>query len=157
MRGERKKPDVFLDTSALFAGIWSEAGGAWMILRLAEVGALQIRLGPQVMREVDAVIRRKAPRASGFLALLLDRCGVRVTDEPSASMRERSLALTNHPGDAQIVAEAWFAEVEYLVTLDKERFPANEVLRKAAPFLIGTPGDFLSWYRDRFQAASVPL
>jgi len=42
---------VFLDTSALFAGIWSAEGGARLVLRLAEVGAIRLLVSSQVLDE----------------------------------------------------------------------------------------------------------
>jgi hypothetical protein len=35
-------PDIFLDTSALFSGIWSETGGARMLLKLGEATAIKL-------------------------------------------------------------------------------------------------------------------
>ena len=37
---------VFLDTSALFAGIWSASGGARMILKLGEADTIQLLISP---------------------------------------------------------------------------------------------------------------
>jgi predicted nucleic acid-binding protein len=155
MGDQAKRVRVFLDTSALFAGIWSDAGGARMILKLGESRALEIWAGPQVLREIEAVICRKTPGATAFLALLLDRSGIRVVAAPSAKSVQEWLPLTGHPGDARVLAEACGAGADYLVTLDKEHLLNRQVLRKAAPFPIGTPGDFLSWYRQQLLSSRI--
>ena len=62
---------AFLDTSALFAAIWSEEGGGRMLLRLGEAGAVQIVVSRQVLAELERAIRSKAPHALGSLAVLL--------------------------------------------------------------------------------------
>ncbi|MER3457868.1 MAG: hypothetical protein C4309_03825 [Chloroflexota bacterium] len=141
---------VFLDTSALFAGIWSAEGGARMILKLGEAGAIRLLVSPQVLAEAESALRRKAPETLGLLALLLDRSRAEVVSAPTPEAIQASQALTGHPGDAQILAAAWAAGADYFVTLDRESFVDQPDLRGAVPFPLGTPGDFLAWYRQRF-------
>jgi len=140
---------VFLDTSALFAGIWSAEGGARLVLRLAEVGAIRLLVSSQVLDEIERALRRKAPETLGLLALLLDRSGIEVVPPPTPKVVQDSQALISHPGDAQMLAAAWAAGVDYFVTLDRKHFLDNQALRAAVPFPIGTPGDFLAWYRGQ--------
>ncbi len=160
----RGKVRVFLDTSALFAGVWSPAGGAREVLKLAELGAIQLWASPLVLEELERALRRKAPpsAASGeeatsdalrWLALLLDRIDMQLVRTLAPQAVEWSGRLINHPGDAHILASARSAQVDYLVTLDREHFLDNAALRQEAPFLIGTPGDFLAWLRKRWQLA----
>ena len=146
------KVRAFLDTSALFAGIWSVEGGARMILKLGEAGAIRLLVSPQVLSEIEGTLRRKAPDLLGLLTLLLDRSGVETVPSSALEVVQESQALTGHPGDAQILAAAWVAEVDYFVTLDRKHFLDNPGLKEAVPFPIGTPGDFLSWYRGQFVA-----
>jgi predicted nucleic acid-binding protein len=143
------KTRVFLDASALFAGIWSDQGGARMVLRLGEAGAIQLLVSAQVLDEAEAALRRKAPQTLGVLALLLERSGVRVVPSPQSDVVQRSRTLTGHAGDAQVLAAAWFSQVDYFVTLDRKHFLDNAALRETAPFPIGTPGDFLAWHRGQ--------
>jgi predicted nucleic acid-binding protein len=140
---------VFLDTSALFAGIWSAEGGGRMILKLGEAGAIRLLVSPKVLEEVESVLRRKAPDDLGLLALLLARSGVEVVPSPTPKAVQDSHALIGHPGDAQVLAAAWVVEVDYFVTLDRRHFLDNPVLIDAVPFPVGTPGDFLAWYREQ--------
>jgi len=144
-----KKVRAFLDTSALFSGIWSDSGGSRMILKLGEAEAIEIWLGPSVLKEASAVIRRKAVQALPGMAALLEACHIRIGPRANPAKRRRSCALTDHPGDAQVLAEAWTAGIDFFVTLDKEHFLGNRLLRSSVPFTLGTPGDFLTWFRGQ--------
>lgn len=75
-------PNLFLDTSALFAGIWSATGGARMLLKLGEARAVQLKASSQVLTEFESVLRRKAPQNLGALALLLDRSRIELATAP---------------------------------------------------------------------------
>jgi len=146
-----RKIKVFLDTSALFAGIWSAEGGARMMLKLGEAGVIGSLVSPQVLTEIERSLREKAPDSLGKLALLLDKSGAEVLPAAAPGVLERCQAIVPHPGDAQVIASAWNSQAEYFVTLDQKHFLANEPLRDMAPFIIGTPGDFLAWLRERLS------
>lgn len=147
------EPSVFLDTSALFAGIWSAEGGGRMILKLGEAGALRLLVGPQVLAEIEGALRRKAPDLLGTMILLLDRSQVETVPSPAPETLSQSQALIDHPGDAQVLAAAWTAEADFFVTLDRKHFLENLDLQEAVPFPLGTPGDFLDWYRKQILAS----
>jgi predicted nucleic acid-binding protein len=146
-------PRVFLDTSALFAAIWSADGGARAILELAEARAIHLLVSPQVLAEIEEAVRRKLPGMLGTLALLLDHTGVTVLPVPSEQVVAAHMALTGHAGDAHVVAAARCGQVDYFVSLDRKHFLDNTALRAALPFPIGTPGDFLAWYRAQLLEA----
>lgn len=139
------KSRLFLDTSALFAAIWSAEGGARMLLRLGEAGVVQLVVSGQVLQEIERVLRRKAPVQLGALALLLDAARVEVAPPARSDLIELSRALTGYDADALVLAAAWGAEVDFFVTLDKRHFLDNAALRRAVRFRIGTPGDALAW------------
>jgi len=143
---------VFLDTSALFAGIWSAKGGARAILKLGEARSIHILVGPQVLVEIDTALREKAPERLAHLAMLLDLSEVAVAPLPPQVVVNRSFELIGHAGDAQVLASAWHSSVDYFVTLDRQHFLSNVALRSALPFPLGTPGDFLTWFRERVRS-----
>jgi predicted nucleic acid-binding protein len=120
-----------------------------MILKVGEAGAILPLTCSEVIRELESAFKRKAPEALGDLALLLDRSGLDITPSPVKSRVDQCLKLIDHIGDAKILASAWSAEVDYFVTLDRKHFIQNERLLKETPFLIGTPGDFLEWFRQQ--------
>lgn len=140
---------VFLDTSALFAGVWSESGGARLLLKLGEARAIRILVSPQVLQEAEGALRRKAPEALALFTVLLDRTGAEVVQSAPPGEASEYLKRTGHPGDAQVIADAAGAQADFLVTLDKEHLLSNSPLRKALGFRLGTPGDFLEWFRRR--------
>jgi predicted nucleic acid-binding protein len=144
------RPKVFLNTSALFAGLWSDLGGARQVLKLAEAGMVTLAISPQVLSEIENNLRRKAPEQLGKLAVLLDRVGLVLTKTAPESLFETALTLTGHPGDGRVLADAWESGVDFFVTLDRQHFLDNEGLRTALPFPLGTPGDFLLWYRQNY-------
>ena len=145
------KVNVFLDTSALFAGIWSSTGGARMILRLGEAGVINIQVCALVLNEIDNVFRKKSPDNLSYLALILDRSGTTVAPNPSEDFFRKCYQLIPHKGDAEIIAAAWEIMTDFFVTLDRRHFIDNASLVKVVPFPIGTPGDFLAWFRGRFS------
>ncbi len=144
------KPRLFLDTSALFAGIWSAEGGARMLLRLGEAEAVQILVSPQVLQEIEEVVRRKAVHHLPTLAVLIDRSRASVVTAAPADVLASCQALIVHPGAARILADAWHGQAEYLVT-HKAHFLDVPGLAHQLPFLLGTPGDSLAWYRSQFH------
>ncbi|MFH1085017.1 MAG: PIN domain-containing protein [Chloroflexota bacterium] len=142
------KPKVFLDTSALFAAVHSEIGGARLILKLGEAGAIALWVGPTVLKEAEAVLDRKSPRSKPLLALLLDRCGLVVGGTPDDVTLRQAITVVGYAPDAQIVAEALALGADYLVSFDRQHLVGNPHASELA-FLIGTAGDLLAWYRQR--------
>lgn len=145
---------VFLDTSAVFAAVMSESGGARLILKLGESEAVSLWVGPWVLREAEAVLARKSPGSKAALALLLDRARVRVTPPADDVSLATAQAAVGYLPDAQIVAEALTAGADYLVSFDREHLVGRADL-SALPFPIGTAGDFLAWYRLRLAAGEI--
>ena len=143
-------PDIFLDTSALFSGIWSAVGGARMLLKLGEARAVNLHVSSQVLTEIENVLRHKAPQSLGALALLLDRSQINVVLQISEDQLAIGRSLVSYAPDALVLAAAWESGLDYFVTLDRKHFLNNQQLHEMAPFKIGTPGDCLTWYRNLY-------
>jgi len=141
-------PDIFLDTSALFSGIWSATGSARMLLKLGEAQAVKLTVSSQVLTEIESVLRHKAPQNLGVLALLLDRSYFRVVSQIPAEHIAHCETIVDYKPDALVLAAAWTAEIDYFVTLDSKHFLDNQQLPTLAPFPVGTPGSCLAWYRS---------
>jgi predicted nucleic acid-binding protein len=77
-----KNRNVFLDTMAVFAAMLSPNGGARKLFQLGEAGLLRLFIGPNVLRECDEVVRRKAPASHSTLAQLLEIGRVETTPAP---------------------------------------------------------------------------
>ena len=122
-----------------------------MLLKLGEVGSVQLLVSPQVLHEIETVIRRKTPGQLPILAMLLDRSQVEVVQAAPAGLLERCQALISHPGEAHILADTWNSGASFLVTLDRAHLLGAPSLAGALPFILGTPGDCLFWYRNTLR------
>jgi len=143
----RKRLRVFLDTSVLFSAVLSDTGGARELFRLGEAGLLNLVVGPNVLREADEVVRRKAPASLPTLARLLAAGGVQSGPAATAGQIESARGLVAYEPDARVLAEAMQSGADWFVTHDKEHFLKIKPTLPL-PFEIGTPGDLL----QRFKA-----
>ena len=144
-----KNRKVFLDTSVVFAAVLSPTGGARKLFQLGETGLLKLFIGPNVLRECDEVVRRKAPASLSTLAQLLEKGGVETTPTPTQKMIEFARSMVAYEPDAYVLAEAISAEPDWFVTHDKEHF-LKERKDPGLVFHIGTPGDLIQSIKDDF-------
>jgi predicted nucleic acid-binding protein len=121
-----------------------------MLLRLGEAEVVELLVSSQVLEEIEDVIRRIAALLLPTLAVLLDRSRCCVVPMAPDDLTGRCLELVNHKGDAQILADAWHNQVDYLVTLDRAHFLDVPGLTEILPFPVGKPGDCLGWVRSGF-------
>ena len=138
---------LFLDTSALFSGMLSPTGGARALLILGEFERIRLVVSPEVINELERVLRRKAPELLVDVACLLDRARLEIGKSGTSAEIERCRVLTGHQGDAHILAAALRAQVDFLVTLDREHLLGNPAVNRKAGLRLGTPGDALAWLR----------
>lgn len=142
---------VFLDTSVLFAAVWSESVGSRLILKLGEMGAASLWVGPSVLREAEAALKRKSPESRPHMALLLDRAQVQVGPEAGTAVLAQARSAVDYAPDAQVLAEALELKVDYFVSLDREHLVGNP-RTESLPFAVGTSGEFLEYYRQQIAA-----
>ncbi|MCO6451149.1 MAG: PIN domain-containing protein [Caldilineales bacterium] len=142
------RPRIFLDSGALLSGFWPGDEAARGLLRLGELGAVQLVVDGAVLGEVEAVLRQYAPRSLSDLAFTLDQSGFQIVALPDPVLVRACLKLVPER-DAAIVAAAWSAQVSYFVTLEKSTLVHNVPLRGLAPFEPGTPADCLRWWRQQ--------
>ena len=143
---------IFLDTSAIFAGIWSARGGGRVLLGLGEAGAIALLTSRLALHELEGALRTKAPDALGTLALILDRAQFTIVGPPNEDQLALTRNVVDHGGDAHILGSALGGQVEFFVTLDQKHILASERLASGMPFKLGTPGECLSWLRRRLRA-----
>lgn len=137
MTGTAKK--VFLDTSAIFAAVLSESGGARKLMQLGEAGVFQLLMGSYVLRECEEVVKRKYPESLPGLAYLLEVSGVEITSGPGREEIQAARSILSYQPDAYIFAEAMAADPDWFITHDRAHF-LNERARFEVPFQLGTPG-----------------
>ena len=143
---ERRRWQVFIDTSALIAGILSPTGAAHEVLRLCEAHVVQAVMSRQVLVEADRNLADKLPALLLDYRTFLKHLTPRIVADPPRESVERAKELIHH-NDAPILAAALLANVDYLVTWNTRHFQKKAV-RDAAPFPIVTPGEFLEAFRQ---------
>lgn len=144
------KPDLFLDSSALFAGVVSVDGASRALLVLAEGELITITVSEQVVAETERAVARKVPRALLTYREVLRSMGLRIVHNPSPQDVEAHRDIISHPPDVlPIFVAAMQAGVDYLVTLNRRHFMNDPRVAARARLRIGTPGDALAWVRGR--------
>lgn len=145
------KPNLFLDSSALFAGVVSATGASRALLILAEAGAITITISEQVIVETERAVAQKALSALPFLREALRATHFRMAPAPS---REQVIAqhdLVADPTDIPIVLAAMNAQVDYLVTFNRRHFLDDPAVAQKSGLRIGSPADALTWIRSQSQ------
>jgi predicted nucleic acid-binding protein len=131
--------NLFLDSSALVAGIVSAGGAARALLLLAESGHITVIISEQVLAETERAIARKTPRALGDLRQAIRASRARIVHAPSAEAVASHPHLVSHAADIPIVLAAMQARVAYLVTLNRKHFIDDPTVAEMAGLSIGTP------------------
>jgi len=143
------KPDVFLDSSALIAGIVSEHGAARALLQLGEAEHIFLTVSEQVIAEVERNLARKAPKALPFAREMIIRANVRIRRDPSPTAVSEHLDWISHAADVPILVAARQAKVDYLATLNTRHFLKDPGVSQRSGLRLGTPGDALAWVREK--------
>lgn len=143
---ERRRWKVFLDTSALLAGIISPTGAAHEVLRLCEAGVIEPVMSRQVLVEADRNLRAKLPVLVPDFQDFLRHLAPTIVEDPPAQAVERAAHII-HDKDAPILAAAMEASVDYLVTWNTRHF-GKAAVRIYARMPLVTPGEFLTAFRQ---------
>jgi predicted nucleic acid-binding protein len=145
------KSDIFLDSSALIAGIVSGRGAARALLLLGEDEKIILTVTEQVIVEVERNLARKAPKALPFSRQIILSANIRILRDPSKEEVQKHLDWISHPADVPILVAARRANVDFLATLNTKHFLVDPGVSKRSGLRIGTPGDALSWVRERLS------
>ena len=144
--------NIFLDSSALFAGVVSSEGAARVLLLLAETGHIAATISEQVLAETERAVARKVPQAINDFRQAILASRVQIVRDPSPEEVKTNLDLISHAADVPIVLAAMGAKVDYLVTLNRKHFIDDPGVSIKSGLRIGTPGDALRWVRDQISA-----
>jgi predicted nucleic acid-binding protein len=142
-------PDIFLDSSALFAGVVSSSGAARALLLLAEAGLIAITISEQVVAETEQAVARKVPSALAYYREALRSTGLRIAPDPSLEEIEAHRDVVAHQADVSIVVAAMNVGTDYLVTFNLRHFVDDPGVAARSGLRIGTPGDALAWVREQ--------
>jgi predicted nucleic acid-binding protein len=140
-------PELFLDSSALFAGVVSADSASRALLLLAERGLIVVTVSGQVVAETERAIARKVPQALLALRKAVRSTRLRIVRDPSPRDVAAHEKLSAHRPDVPIVVAAMQAETDYLVTLNRRHFIDDPGVAVRSELRIGTPGDALAWVR----------
>lgn len=146
-------PDLFFDSSALFAGIVSASGASRALLVLAEAGQVAITVFEQVVAETERAVARKIPRALPDFREAIRATGLRIARDPSPVEIEAYADIIVHPADVPIVVAAIQVKTDYLVTLNRRHFIDDPAVADRSKLRIGTPGAALAWARRTLAEA----
>jgi|CXWL01.1.fsa_nt_gi predicted nucleic acid-binding protein len=142
---KRRRWNVFIDTSALIAGILSPTGAAHEVLRLCESGVVKAVMSRQVLVEADRNLSEKFSVLLSEYRLFLKQLSPLIVDDPSRASVDQARKIIRH-NDAPILAAAIEEGVDYLVTWNTRHFQKKSV-RDHAQLPILTPGEFLEEFR----------
>jgi predicted nucleic acid-binding protein len=140
-------PDLFFDSSALFAGIVSAGGASRALLLLAEARVLTVTVSEQGVAETERAVARKVPQALLEFRSALRSTGLRLVPDPAPGDVEARRGIVPHEADVPIVVAAMNARSDYLVTLNRRHFLDDPEVAVRAGLPIGSPGDALAWVR----------
>ena len=143
-----QKVNIFLDSSALIAGIISETGAAHVLLQLGETEDIVLLISEVVLHETKNSIARKSPENLDNAEKEIQKSGIKILQDPSYEEIHANLYLMDDPDDVPILLAAIKAKVDYLATHDHKHFLDDPKVAERSGLRIGTPGDVLAWLRE---------
>ena len=144
-----KKLNIFLDSSALIAGVLSETGAAHVLLLLGESEDILLTVSEMVIVESERSIALKSPQNIPILRNSIVTSNLKIVRDPSAKEVETNLYLISDPNDVPVLLAAMKAKVDYLVTHNRKHFLDDPKVAERSGLRIGTPGDALAWLREQ--------
>ncbi|MCK6584431.1 MAG: PIN domain-containing protein [Anaerolineales bacterium] len=146
------KIKVFLDSSAVMAGVISSAGAARVLLVMSENGQIETFISEQVIVESERSIAKKVPQALPEFRQTLKDANLKVVHNPTQEEIEENLSLIADPDDVPILLAAMRTHVDYLATHNRKHFLNDPKVAEKAGLKIGTPGDVLAWIRENLSS-----
>lgn len=142
------KIKVFLDSSAVIAGVISSVGAARVLLVMSENGQIETFISEQVIAESERSIAKKVPHALPEFRQTLKDASLKVIHNPTSEEIKENLYLIADPDDVPILLAAMKIHVDYLATHNRKHFLDDPKVAERAGTKIGTPGDVLVWIRE---------
>lgn len=146
------KTKVFLDSSAIVAGVISDSGAARVLLVMSENGEIEAFISEQVVTESERTIAKKVPHALPDFRQTLKDAKPKIIHNPTQKEIEENLYLIADPDDVPILLAAMKAHVDYLATHNRKHFLADPKVAERSGIKIGTPGDVLVWIRENLKS-----
>jgi predicted nucleic acid-binding protein len=141
------RPELFFDSSALFAGIVSASGASRALLLLAEAEQVAVTVSEQVVAETERAVACKIPRALTEFREAVRATGLRIVRDPTPDEIKPYADIIAHQADVPIIVAAMRVKTDYLVTLNRRHFIDDPAVTNRSGLRVGSPGDALSWVR----------
>ena len=136
-----EKAKVFLDSSVLIAGLYSDDGGSGQILKQIKKKKLVGFISPSIVEETKRNIRKKfSLKILPKLEKLIKIFNIQETFEPKDIIKYRQLVDVK---DLHVLVFARSSRADFLITLDKRHFKTKKLQKANLPFKIVTPKEFL--------------
>ncbi len=145
------KVKVFLDSSAVIAGVISSSGAARVLLVMSENGQIETFISEQVIAESERSIARKVPQALPELRETLKDSNLKIIHNPTQEEIDENVSLIADPDDVPILLAAMKAHVDYLATHNRKHFLDDPKVAESSGIKIGTPGNVLAWIRENLN------
>ena len=145
------KPELFLDSSALMAGILSSQGASRALLLLSEFNLIKLVVSEQVIAEVERNIAKKAPKVLVFVREMIRESRLSIYHNPNTEDLQLYMDWISHKADVPILVASIQAKVDYLVTLNSKHFLSDRTISVKSGIMIGSPGDALTWVRSQLS------
>lgn len=139
---------VFLDSSAIMAGVISSAGAARVLLVMSETGQIEIFISEQVIVESERSLARKVPQSLPNFRQTLKEAQPKIIKDPTPQQTKDHLYMIADPDDVSILLAAMQANVDYLATHNRKHSLDDPKVAERSGIRIGTPGDILAWIRE---------
>jgi predicted nucleic acid-binding protein len=144
---------VLVDANVLFSSvIWPR--WPYAVLQHAVAGDYQLVLSDRIIAEARRAIERTAPAALDRFASLLDASQYEAAASPTDEDIAANLHLSRDPKDIHVGLAGIRAEVDYLVSLDKdltaEDAPVREHLQVLLPAVFLR--DYMGWSSEKLEA-----
>jgi predicted nucleic acid-binding protein len=140
---------VFLDTSALLAGLISSKGAARGVLSAGEMGLVELLVSTDVLIEADRNIARKFPQLLDDYRTFLRQTAPTLVEDPSLGEIQAAIPWVGRD-DAPILAAALRCRADYLITWNTRDFMTRRVPKDLAT-KIRTPAAFVEDWTAFFK------
>jgi predicted nucleic acid-binding protein len=133
---------VFLDSSVLYAAVFSATGPARRLILKGFAGSFSLVISDLVLEETKRNLTKNAPLALPYFTIIADLLSPQATHPTKAEILKAAQIV--HLKDAPIVAGAAKAKAEYLATHDVKHLLAQaQAIEEAYGITVLTPADLL--------------
>ena len=134
---------VFLDSSVLYAVVFSATGPARRLLLKGLTGSVTLAMSDLVLEETKRNLAKNAPETIPYFTIIADLLSAQTTRPTKAEVFRAAKIV--HLKDAPIVAAAAKAKADYLGTHDvKHLLNHAQAIDRAYGITVLTPSDVLS-------------